>query len=63
MVDNILIPHDAIQALANGTKQPTKLDRVQPLFTLRQASRVLGMNLDEIRALLRSKSLFGVMYK
>lgn len=63
MLDNALIPHNAIQALADGREQPTKLERVQPLFTLKEASRILGMGAGEVEGLLRSKRLFGVVRK
>jgi hypothetical protein len=61
MLDNVLIPHDAIQAFANGNDQPTKLVRVQPLFSLKEASRILGMEREEVSGLLRTKRLFGVL--
>ena len=62
MLDNALIPHDAIQAFADGRKQPKKLNRVQPLFTLREAARMLGMSAEEIGALLDSGEIFGVVH-
>ena len=63
MIDNVLIPHDAIQAFANGDKQPMKLTRVQPLFTLKQACRILSMSADEMVGLLKSKRLFALVHK
>jgi hypothetical protein len=61
MLDNALIPHDAIQALADGREQPTRLERVQPLFSLKEASQILGMGTEEVSGLLRTKRLFGVV--
>lgn len=63
MRDTILIPHDAIQALADGRKQPTKLGRVQPLFTLTEACSILGMSAEKVRGLLKTKRLFGVIHR
>lgn len=61
MRDNVLVPHDAIQALADGRKQPKKLERVQPLFTFQEACRILGMGAEKVSELLRTKRLFGVI--
>ena len=63
MLDNVLIPHDAIQALADGREQPKRLERVQPLFSLKEASRILGMGVEKVEELLRSKNLFGIVRK
>lgn len=63
MLDNVLIPHDAIQAFAHGRKQPKRLRRVQPLFTLKEASGILGMSAKEVGALLKSGEIFGVVRK
>jgi hypothetical protein len=61
MLNKALIPHDAIQALADGTKQPTKLGRVQPLFSLKETRRILGLSAERVSELLRTKRLFGVI--
>lgn len=61
MLDNILIPHDAIQALADGKRQPKTLGRVQPLFSLRETCRILGLSEERVSELLRTKRLFGVI--
>lgn len=63
MLHAVLIPHEAIQALATNGKMLTRLGRVQPLFTLKQASQTLGMSAKQIMQLIRSKKLFGVVPK
>ena len=60
MVHNVLIPQDAIQAFGYGNQQPTKLNRVQTLFSFEQACDILSKNADEVMALIKSKDLFAV---
>jgi hypothetical protein len=63
MLDNFLIPHDAIQAFADGRPQPKKRDRVQPLFSLKETAEILGMPEGRIEELVRTKKLFALKHK
>ncbi len=65
MLDNVLIPQQAILAYAHGLDQPRRLKEVigGPLFPFREAAEILDMTPDELREIVEEGRIFALETK